>query len=587
MDDNNLPNLIRTSSLDPEFIRNNLSLVNTPVKLLFEKDTKEMTENWTEEEMQDQRRLVKFEFVRISFSDYLVKFKPIPKSEFTNNAAIISCIFWKEKELHIVTSVDIILLLEYLIQQSFSIEEKNRIRRNLQSLKPSTISRTNKNYNRFFLLLMSMEDPRPRNIEKDLKVFKWSDLFNALNKVISKYSSNNIMPIQLSMIPQQFVQSQPQYHHQPQGPNNQPQINPYYQYPQNTQLTSDINKLPQFGVNNSNVVTVESTNVPSSDRTSDTSSNNEGFLPYERLKVMKKKQSGPPQYQTSSLNNKHKAYQNGIAPADPVPMNISEDGTIINKMTGSTKFSNNEVPPTNQTKETNSNPTVLQNQNQTAMYQSESSSTSEESGSGYGVTSSDEQLEEKKSQSQSVSDEYPEEVNTKSRSSLANNFHPESAYSGTTKPVGLSMTRNSGSGASGDSNDNSGTNSGGDSIFTKPKSSNTGISSVENEKTEKNGNSYQTTNNFAQDQSDRIFGSKTQKEQPYYQYPDGSQIQYTPVNNPLPPISSIASNTSSVNSANLTSHKLDVRLPSLEEYFSSSNSNPKSVQLPPLMKKKE
>ena len=34
---------------------------------------------------------------------------------------------------------------------------------------------------------MSMENPRPRNIEKDLKVFDWSDLGRAVQKVMSKY----------------------------------------------------------------------------------------------------------------------------------------------------------------------------------------------------------------------------------------------------------------------------------------------------------------------------------------------------------------------------------------------------------------
>ncbi|ODV77017.1 uncharacterized protein CANTADRAFT_56973, partial [Suhomyces tanzawaensis NRRL Y-17324] len=146
-----------------------------------------MTENWTLEEKENQRRLVKFKFIRLSPAEYFVQFDPIKKEQYDHTSPIISCIFWKEKDLHIVTSVDIILILEYLVQESFSIEEKNRIRRNLQSLKPQTISRTNKQFGRFFKLLMSMEDPRPRNIEQDLKVFRWSDLFKAINKVISKY----------------------------------------------------------------------------------------------------------------------------------------------------------------------------------------------------------------------------------------------------------------------------------------------------------------------------------------------------------------------------------------------------------------
>ncbi|KAK7679833.1 hypothetical protein QCA50_017160 [Cerrena zonata] len=165
-------NLIRTSSLDPDYIRQNLNLINTPVKLLFEKDVNSITLDWSQDEMMNERRLVQFNFNRISPTDFWVEFNPIAKKNYTPEIPIISCIYWKEKDIHIVTSVDIILILEYLVQESFSIEEKNRIRRNLQSLKPYTISRTNSSLQRFFNLLMSMEDPRPRNIEKDLKVFK-------------------------------------------------------------------------------------------------------------------------------------------------------------------------------------------------------------------------------------------------------------------------------------------------------------------------------------------------------------------------------------------------------------------------------
>lgn len=184
------PNLIRTSSLDTESIRQNLSLVNTPIRLWVSRDIMKMTENWTPEETEEERRLVRFLFEPISATDYRVDSEAILKLDYTPEKPIISCIYWKEKDSHMVTSVDIILVLEYLVHQSFSIEEKNRVRRNLQSLKPFTILRSDKNHQRFFNAIMKMEDPRPRNIEKDLKVFKWSDLLNAFDKVLSKYSTN-------------------------------------------------------------------------------------------------------------------------------------------------------------------------------------------------------------------------------------------------------------------------------------------------------------------------------------------------------------------------------------------------------------
>jgi hypothetical protein len=36
-------------------------------------------------------------------------------------------------------------------------------------------------------MIMGFPDPRPRNIEKDVKVFPWSFLLHAIRKVIQKY----------------------------------------------------------------------------------------------------------------------------------------------------------------------------------------------------------------------------------------------------------------------------------------------------------------------------------------------------------------------------------------------------------------
>ncbi|EGW31355.1 uncharacterized protein SPAPADRAFT_51373 [Spathaspora passalidarum NRRL Y-27907] len=158
------------------------------VNLRFSHDLNTMTQNWTREEFASSRRLVKFEFHDSENAIQTVSFQPVTSQASDNSGPIISCIYWKEKDRHIATSVDIILILEYLVNQSFGIEEKNRIRRNLQSLKPTTVSRSNKEDCDFFNLIMSMENPRPRNIEKDLKVFNWGDLGKAIAKVMSKYS---------------------------------------------------------------------------------------------------------------------------------------------------------------------------------------------------------------------------------------------------------------------------------------------------------------------------------------------------------------------------------------------------------------
>lgn len=180
--------LVRTSTLDPVYLNKNMHRILAPVKLIFKDNVKSMIQNWTPAETASHRRLVKFNFERVSKAEYLVEFKEIDKKDYDHTSPIISCIWWKEKDIFIVTSVDIIVILEYFVRQSFSIEEKNRIRRNLQSLKPLTVARSCDDHKPFFSLLMGMEDPRPRNIEQDLKVFKWENLIKAIDKVIGKYS---------------------------------------------------------------------------------------------------------------------------------------------------------------------------------------------------------------------------------------------------------------------------------------------------------------------------------------------------------------------------------------------------------------
>ncbi|CAH6721478.1 hypothetical protein CLIB1444_06S03114 [[Candida] jaroonii] len=685
---NGQPNFIRTSSLDPNFIRNNLSLVNTPVKLLFEQDHMDMTKDWTEEENTNQRRLVKFDFARLSPTDYLVKFKPIKKSDFTNSAAIISCIFWGEKELHIVTSVDIILLLEYLIQDSFTIEEKNRVRRNLQSLKPYTISRTNKTYQRFFQLLMNLEDPRPRNIEKDIKVFKWSDLFKALSKVISKYTSNenatlkvennltNASPIMSTYqsssssnptsnlnsgsgtssgmsgssgsiagnpngeinsssysnfqpIFNNAYNSQPQYQgfqtnqymgppYQAQGIPNQgfpgqmhQQINPMNQMnpqirqfnpepepgrtnniiPNSSQASSQMNN--QYSYTSSPVQTSPALplphlpppqsdpNLPSNNLQKNITNNipnlenKDTFLPLERLKVMKRKNNQ--QNVNSNLQHKHKAYSNGITPEMPRPIegNETESPTDQNEDNDNDR---NDIPEPRH-KDTQGDAMEVDS--------SDSISTTGESGdfgSAYAITSSDEQSGTRSKNSNSADGgSGDDEASSNGVSSMA-------ASGGSPKVEPTKLRRNV-PGANNSSGSNEASNEGsasggsgsvshGSGLFSNKRSgidsAGTNLTSEENydnsqPKTMDKDSLDGTTNinDFTSDQSKRIFGKAGNQigtvqqitEHPqYYQYPENSQLHY--------------------------SHPIDVKLPSLEEYFKANkteNANiDNGIKLPPI-----
>lgn len=123
----------------------------------------------------------------------------IPPQAYDEEHIVISCIFRQpegnrhfEENRHSegncwFTSVDVIYLLERLIGGPFSVEEKNRIRRNLEGFKPTTVSKTKGASETFFQRIMGFPPPKPRNIEKDVKVFPWNLLAPAVEKIISKY----------------------------------------------------------------------------------------------------------------------------------------------------------------------------------------------------------------------------------------------------------------------------------------------------------------------------------------------------------------------------------------------------------------
>jgi len=145
-----------------------------------------MAENWTLEEWDVKRRLVQF-WRSQSGSTINANFKPVTPEERPPNSICISCIWWEEKKECFVTSVDTIYLLESLVAVRFTVEEKNRIRRNLEGFRPLTVSKAKSDSEDFFKIIMGFPNPKPRNIEKDVKVFPWKILAHALKKIIGKY----------------------------------------------------------------------------------------------------------------------------------------------------------------------------------------------------------------------------------------------------------------------------------------------------------------------------------------------------------------------------------------------------------------
>jgi hypothetical protein len=168
---------------------------------------------WSHEEWRSGRRLVQF-WKKQEGATIQVICKPILPEMYVPNRIVISCIFWEVTNECYVTSVDIIYLLEALVSTRFNVEEKNRIRRNLEGLKPKTLSKVGKSNDPrirrfqedFFKQVMTFPSPRPRHIEKDIKIFPWKTLGPALNKIIGKYSTT---PTSSSSSPDEGFHVQP------------------------------------------------------------------------------------------------------------------------------------------------------------------------------------------------------------------------------------------------------------------------------------------------------------------------------------------------------------------------------------------
>lgn len=155
-----------------------------------------VTETWSTEEVRKGRRLVRFwreptgednEHIRCAFrveQEPLVEQEAHGYSTVIRTDAIVSCILWQDK--YYATSVDAIALLECLLGIRFTIEDKNRVRRNLEAFHPITVSKGKIDTLDFFKHIMGFPPPRPRNIEKDIKVFEWHKLPFAIKKIVVK-----------------------------------------------------------------------------------------------------------------------------------------------------------------------------------------------------------------------------------------------------------------------------------------------------------------------------------------------------------------------------------------------------------------
>ncbi|KAK5156183.1 hypothetical protein LTS14_005070 [Recurvomyces mirabilis] len=153
---------------------------NAKALLKLDGELGHMVNDWSKEEWDVQRRLVQFRRSQTG-SVITANFEPVTPETRAPNSICVSCIWWQEKNECYVTSVDTIQLLEALVAVRFTVEEKNRIRRNLEGFRPATVSKAKQDSEEFFKLIMGFPSPKPRNIEKDVKSASYSSTAGALH----------------------------------------------------------------------------------------------------------------------------------------------------------------------------------------------------------------------------------------------------------------------------------------------------------------------------------------------------------------------------------------------------------------------
>jgi hypothetical protein len=151
----------------------------------------EMIDGWTDAEIQAGRRLVHFTISRGMGEQRTVSCRPIHPSEYVSVDLVdtVSCIARPNGAGFVITSVDLLHLAGLLYAGRPDTEEKNRLRRHLERLDPKTIGKS-RDSNGLYARIASFNEPRPLTIVKDVKVFEWMRLEEAMEAIVAKRVSD-------------------------------------------------------------------------------------------------------------------------------------------------------------------------------------------------------------------------------------------------------------------------------------------------------------------------------------------------------------------------------------------------------------
>jgi hypothetical protein len=153
----------------------------------FQQPLDALVEGWTPVEREAGRRLVQFSILQGPGHCRTVRCRVVPPSSRVSAAgmtSIVSCLAGPQGGF-LITSVDLLRLAALLYGDTPRTEEKNRLRRHLERFGPRTIGRQ-KDVGGLYTRIATYDEPSPLTINKDIKIFKWARLEDAMDAIIAK-----------------------------------------------------------------------------------------------------------------------------------------------------------------------------------------------------------------------------------------------------------------------------------------------------------------------------------------------------------------------------------------------------------------
>ncbi|KAB8228037.1 uncharacterized protein BDW43DRAFT_316244 [Aspergillus alliaceus] len=146
-----------------------------------------MAMSWTEEEIAERRRIVRFLSLDRGIDHIHISMLPVPVYQDMPESVYVSCIFWPALDECFITSADIIHLLQFLLRRNISHPEWSQALRSLARFRPQLITKSQRK-----LPICSngsgLKDLRALAIRKDAKIFRWGDLELVIITILNKYA---------------------------------------------------------------------------------------------------------------------------------------------------------------------------------------------------------------------------------------------------------------------------------------------------------------------------------------------------------------------------------------------------------------